>query len=57
MLESATIATSREYRQQAEDCMNLASETDIVYVKVALTEMAADFTETAEKLERVNSDT
>jgi hypothetical protein len=49
--------TPREYRQQAEDCMNLASETDILYVKVALTEMAADFTETAEKLELVNSDT
>ena len=47
--------TPREYRQQAEDCMNLASETDILYV--ALTEMAADFTETAEKLELVNSDT
>ena len=37
--------------------MNLASETDILYVKVALTEMASDFTETAEKLELVNGDT
>jgi hypothetical protein len=49
--------TPRVYLQQAEDCMNLASETDIAYVKVALIEMAADFTETAEKLERMNSDT
>ena len=45
--------TPREYRQQAEDCMILAGDTDIVYVKAALIEMAADFTETAEKLERV----
>ena len=49
--------TPRVYLQQAEDCMNLASETDIVYVRVALIEMAADFTETADKRERVSSDT
>ena len=35
--------TSKEYRRQAEDCMNLASEAEELYVKTALTEMAADF--------------
>jgi hypothetical protein len=44
--------TPREYRQQAEDCMSLAREAEELYVKNALVEMAADFTELAEKLER-----
>jgi hypothetical protein len=44
--------TSKEYRRQAEDCMNLASEAEELYVKTALTEMAADFKGLAEKLEQ-----
>jgi hypothetical protein len=34
--------TPKEYRQQAEDCMNLASEAEELYVRTALIEMAAD---------------
>ena len=41
--------TPREYRQQAEDCMHLAREAEELYVRTALIEMAADFTELAEK--------
>ena len=44
--------TSKEYRRQAEDCMNLASEAEELYVKTALTEMAADFEGLAEKLQQ-----
>jgi hypothetical protein len=47
--------TSKEYRQQAEDCMNLASEAEELYVKTALTEMAADLEGLAEKLEQRTS--
>jgi hypothetical protein len=43
--------TSKEYRQQAADCMNLACEAEELYVKTALTEMAADFEGLAEKLD------
>jgi hypothetical protein len=43
--------TSKEYRQQAEHCINLATEAEELYVKTALTEMAADFEGLAEKLE------
>jgi hypothetical protein len=35
-----------------QDCMNLASEAEELYVKTALIEMAADFAGLAEKLER-----
>jgi hypothetical protein len=45
----AAMPTPREYRQQAEDCMKLASEAEELYVRTALIEMAADFTELAEK--------
>jgi hypothetical protein len=44
--------TSKEYRQQAKDCMNLASEAEELFVKTALTEMAADFEGLAEKLQQ-----
>jgi hypothetical protein len=44
-----TIAiTSREYRQRAADCLQLANEASDVYVKVALTELAAEFRQMAE---------
>jgi hypothetical protein len=43
--------TSKEYRQQAKDCMNLASEAEELFVKT-LTEMAADFEGLAEKLQQ-----
>ncbi len=43
--------TPKEYRQQAEECLELASEAEEVYVKTALIELAADFQEIADKLE------
>jgi hypothetical protein len=35
--------TSREFRQSAEDCLRLASETSEFFPKMALLEMAAEF--------------
>ena len=43
--------TPQEYRQQAKECLELARETNKLYAQTALIEMAADFNETAEKLE------
>jgi hypothetical protein len=43
--------TPQEYRQQAEECLELAGQTKEYYVKTSLIEMAADFNEIAEKLE------
>src|SRR5262245_54934902 len=35
--------TSKEFRQSAEDCLRLASETSEFFPKMALLEMAAEF--------------
>jgi hypothetical protein len=35
--------TSKEYLQQAEECLQLANASSDVYVKDALTELASDF--------------
>jgi len=43
--------TPQEYRQQAEECLELAREAKELYAKMALIEMAEDFNEIAEKLE------
>jgi hypothetical protein len=43
--------TPQEYRQQAKECLELAFETNELYVQTALIEMAADFNKIAEKLE------
>jgi hypothetical protein len=43
--------TSQECRQEAAECLELARETKEFYVKKRLVEMAADFAETANKLE------
>ena len=44
--------SSKEYRQRAEECLKLASSATDHYVKVALAELAQEFKETAEDLER-----
>ena len=45
------MATSKEYRQRAQECLQLANEATEVYVRVALAELAAEFQKTAEEME------
>jgi hypothetical protein len=44
--------TPQEFRKNAEDCLKLAQETDEIYAKMALIEMATEFCVMAEHLER-----
>jgi hypothetical protein len=44
--------TPQEFRKNAEDCLKLAQETDEIYAKMALIEMAAEFRVMADNLER-----
>jgi hypothetical protein len=44
--------TSKECRQHAEECLKLAKETTQIYARQALLELAAEFREVAEELER-----
>jgi hypothetical protein len=44
--------TSKEYRQQAMDCLELANRPNELYVKTALLELVAEFNNAAEELER-----
>jgi hypothetical protein len=44
--------TPKEHRQHAEECLELASRAEELYVKSALIELAADFRKMAEQLER-----
>ena len=41
-----------ECLQRADDCLKLASETDLVYARVSLVELAAEFLTLAEELAR-----
>jgi molecular chaperone GrpE (heat shock protein) len=43
--------TPKLYRRQAEDCVELANEATELYAKTALLELAAEFRESAERLE------
>jgi molecular chaperone GrpE (heat shock protein) len=43
--------TPKLYRRQAEDCAELANEATELYAKTALLELAAEFRESAERLE------
>jgi hypothetical protein len=43
--------TSKEYLQQAEECLQLVNASSDVYVKDALTELASDFKAMAKDLE------
>jgi hypothetical protein len=40
------------FRTNAEDCLKLAHETNVIYAKMALIEMATEFRAMAEKLKR-----
>jgi hypothetical protein len=44
--------TSKEYRQQARECLELASASEDVFTIQAMTELAEEFTRAAERLER-----
>jgi len=48
----AVMLTSKEYVQQAEECLRLANATSDVYVRAALTELAYDFKAMAKALEQ-----
>jgi hypothetical protein len=43
------MATSKEYRQQADQCLQLARTTRDFFARAALTELAADFAGKAER--------
>src|SRR5439155_10518501 len=49
---SVAMLTAKEYRQQAQECLELAKRTEQLYVKEAMTELAEEFNGAAEKLER-----
>ena len=44
--------TPQEFRKNADDCLRLAQETDEIYAKMALMELATEFCAMAEHLER-----
>jgi hypothetical protein len=50
----AVMLTSKEYLQQAEECLQFADASSDVYVKEALTELASDFKAMAKDLEQRN---
>jgi len=51
----AVMPTPKECRQHAEECLNLAKEAPQIYARQALLELAAEFREVAEELERRSS--
>jgi hypothetical protein len=44
--------TAKEYRQQAQECLELAKGAKDLYAKEAMAELAEEFRKTAELLER-----
>jgi hypothetical protein len=44
--------TPKEFRKNADDCLKLARETNEIYAKMALIEMATEFRVMAQHLER-----
>jgi hypothetical protein len=44
--------TPKEYRQQADECLELTNEANEWYVRIALVELAAAFRKRAQELER-----
>ena len=44
--------TPKELRRNSEDCLKLARESEQIYAKMALIEMATEFRIVAEHLER-----
>jgi hypothetical protein len=52
VLGAAAMPTTKECRHNAEICLTLASETEEIYAKMALIELATEFRILAEDLER-----
>jgi hypothetical protein len=48
--------TSKEYRQHAEECLELAKVAEEFYVKTALIELADEFKAQAKKIEHQEED-
>jgi hypothetical protein len=48
--------TSQQYRQQADECLDLTKEANEWYVKMALLELAAVFNKRAKILEHSGTD-
>ena len=46
------MSSPKEYRQRAEECLQLANEATDIYVRVALSELATEFQTTADAMER-----
>jgi hypothetical protein len=44
--------TSQEYRQQADECLEIVNEAKEWYVRMALLQLAAEFKKRAESLEQ-----
>ena len=44
--------TPKQYRQQAADCLKLAGESHEAYARAALADLANEFRETADQIER-----
>jgi hypothetical protein len=44
--------TPKEYRQRADECLELMKEPNEWYVRIALLELATEFQKRADKLER-----
>jgi hypothetical protein len=43
--------TAKEYRQRAEECLELANSARELYVRIALAELAQEFSASADDLE------
>jgi hypothetical protein len=47
----AIMPTSREYRHRAEECLKLANETAEIYARMALLELAGEFSAMAQQID------
>jgi hypothetical protein len=54
--KGAGMDTAREYRQRAAVCLRLAHESPDAYVKIALTELAAELSSMADTAESHQAD-
>jgi predicted AAA+ superfamily ATPase len=54
--KEAGMDTIGEYRQRAATCLRLANESRDAYVRVALTELAIEFSSMADAVETCGSD-
>jgi hypothetical protein len=54
LASGAVMLRSKEYLQQAKECLQLANASSDVYVKEALTELASDFKAMTKDLEQRN---